>query len=578
MIPGIQKPLDQQTDFDRQMFAGSDRPGMSALSGFGAAFSRGTNLTQAAYSGLQYLNRGNGDQITPEEAKESYGIEINEPVSSNYAEYLYSKQQKAAENDFILGQINPDSFGSTAFPLLGGLAKGLVDPVGIISGTILTRAAVGGAVMALGRSSAMSQSIINTAKMNTIGESVKMGFAQGALESVYSLPAIYWEEKEILGQELTKEQVVMDVFTNLAGNALFNSVGFGVGRMIKRNGDKATAEMYQNGLNQAMNDKVPDMRHHQKALDAETFRVKPTDPEPNFTPLTPGTLAQTKFYAVAKGAEVTPQTVRNFDTPLGDSIMITDNQTYATNNATSTLVKDPANVVEVNVSELNTLDLDQPLPREVESIVRDILTERGTESSLLARTLGDPESPSSGITLFERLNRLEDVVDGFRVEQVNQRLSEMGYDGYKHTGGSRVDGELDTKTAHNVISVFNKDKMTVGQSFEPKVNPGEKVDVTPEFEAQKAYLDSADSEFMADVEFNAEMSTVPDAPIDMAQIEARIQQIIRDTEIVETIESSPLREQFKGDVEQIRNLAMAKERSGELYNAAEFCLRQGGSV
>jgi hypothetical protein len=258
--------------------------------------------------------------------------------------------------------------------------------------------------------------------------------------------------------------------------------------------------------------------------------------------------------------------------------MITDNQTYATNNATSTLVKDPANVVEVNVSELNTLDLDQPLPREVESIVRDILTERGTESSLLARTLGDPESPSSGITLFERLNRLEDVVDGFRVEQVNQRLSEMGYDGYKHTGGSRVDGELDTKTAHNVISVFNKDKMTVGQSFEPKVNPGEKVDVTPEFEAQKAYLDSADSEFMADVEFNAEMSTVPDAPIDMAQIEARIQQIIRDTEIVETIESSPLREQFKGDVEQIRNLAMAKERSGELYNAAEFCLRQGGSV
>ena len=562
MVGNVYKKELHQSRRERELLANDFTPSFSPGAGFTAGFESASNLTQALGSGIRYLNRKSGPQLSPEQVKEKHGLDVEESVSESYAEYLASERDNQEKQDFILSNIDPNQRGSTAFPLLGGLTKGLLDPVGLVAGGGTLKAA-----SALGRM-AFGAKALTAAKQASILRSLKVGAAEGVLESIYSTPALLWEQREIQGREYSPQEVVMDIAANVVGNSLFNVAGKALGRMTGRYGTKASREIFDNNMNQAVNGVVPNSKFQEAALAKDTFVLREGDAPIDYKPLPTGTK---RLYAVSKTGAIDPKSVRTFDDTYGDTIMLTDTPQYAKNTANSDLVKDPANMIEIDLEEANLLNLDEVLPDDIRLEIDTYLQNKGIEKDALSDLLGDPETLPSGVVQLKALQALEG--EGVDLNEINQIIQSKGFDGYHNVSGHAKEGVITKGTEHNVVNLFAPDKVKVRNSYKGVPDPRRAPDVSEEFEAQRAYDTDPRNKVGADIETIDLMEGISKDPIDETEVLSAVEQTMRDAaERVKTIETLDIDPRIKKDIMADLEVKVNKENINDILAASDACV------
>lgn len=570
----------RQTQADQQFLANQFELNLNPFRyGLIAGFRRARNLTTATMSGIAALSQQQGPTISPEQAQEEYGLEdIDGPISREYAEYLRQRRQHALRQEFIMQNLDPNQFGSSLFPILGGLAKGFADPVGLASGVAVLQA---GRVLftagaALG--SARSAKVLNAMRIRTMGDAVRVGAAQGLIESTYSLPAIYMEESRILNQEITREQALVDVFANIAGGAILNAGGFALSRAVQsRFGRKGLETVHETGLNQAEAGLRPDTYHVINGLNRNIFQRGETALTP-YQKISPPAIRGNKFYMATRQptTPMDPAGNVNFGLDLGTRVMLTDNPVFARNAVTGEFSEVEGRAFMGSVVKDRFIDLDKPLTPDQVATIQRVLKRSGFKQKELD-TLMAPDL--TGHRIMEVMSFLDDAAGNRVVHAINAQFRDQGLGGYLYTSGARGrDGGINPDSRHNALHLFDEDDFMIEGDIGVGPTIPNRPDVSGDVQSQIAYQLSEDAPLLADPEFNSTMREVaPSEPMTReayaAILRQRLSEAAREEDIVARAERFRDVKEVQDGLEKVRNARQAAENSEEISRAAEFCVR-----
>lgn len=514
--------------------------------------------------------------VSPEYAKENYGVTINEPVKENIVSYRAVVEKRRRDHAEMMTAIDAGSaFGIKDPAVL--LAAGFTDPANVIlfqTGSFIAGAVASSGVLGARVASVASKLANPTTALGKIGA----GATIEALETLAIEIPLRVTKANQFGEDYTFGDAATDLGFGIAGGAAFGAARAGFGG-LKERFSKTESQAFDNlGKDQTTSNRVPDY----KKIDyfGESNKEGPKDTYV-YTPIKAANTEGTTFYASFRGDDVV-----NVDSniPLGRSygrgLVLTDSKDFARANASKNIDLSRGKIAEIDLNDPLLYDLTQPVTPEIKQELEKALSPF-LDSDEIADTLNSPNTK-------EILDQIEGVAfaknSGEIQEAVNQVFKDQGFNGYlyENVSGNNKSNSLFLFDPDNISKMEVSDvpnpkvqgdvpnKRTDNQSLatksliDHKLDPKNAIDYDPEFEDIKA------TPLIIDVE--------TELPKDILDVELEAKEGfdaagLEDIE-VETASSKALKKNAD-DLKKFEENNIKPEQAPEVGKSLFFCNKQG---
>ena len=535
--------------------------------GFTAQFLN-PNMTGALLDKAKMYMLGNSDskKLSPEEIKNQFGFDTDETLNYEQANLIRNRRNREAEYNQIMGNIDPYAFGNRALPVMGALANGIMDPVAIGVGLVFDKGITAGGAM-----------LANIAKVKTSfsalsrGTQVGLGVARGStagLAEGYLDDFVMKNHAKQVGLQYSDTDSFLNITLSTVAGGVLDGLATGLSSVKSRANRMAQESMagFENG-------KSPKVDYISNLYDKDRYQRSnrgQVDTPSNFQP-------EDGVYYAAHSANTNKldySTQRTFETPIGGKgLFIVNNKDFAFNEATSSIEGNAGQLLTINTKELDLLDMDAPLPPNIEEALKVRFKELDIDVPLDG-TLGDVLSDIKTMGDTTGQAQFKDIAD-----KVNEILAEVtGVDGYsfrvKDSKGKGV-GPNSNRGAF----LFNQDKLSVSELEEVNSKlANQRTTVDKEVKQAADYYQSKESDLFYDKEQNDDfisqdpLPRIPDVKEEISKAEVEIQTLMEeDLAFLDTLEDSKVKKEVKAIREKLQ--ARPQDLVERAAKAAAVCVR-----
>jgi hypothetical protein len=485
------------------------------------------------------------EKLTPEQIKQKYGLDTDESLNESQISLLQQRDQRERSLQNVLSNIDPYGFGRQAYPIVGGLINGLVDPLALATGMVVDKGLT--SLASMGRIAKVTSSLINSPAKN-IAAGVTRGVVSGAAEA-YLDDYVARSHAQQFGLEYTKADSFLNIGLSITAGGILGGLGAGLDNVQSRKFRQA-----QESINAFESGRQP-KDFYVQAYDRDRFG-RYDNGTTDTPPVNPKGPTEGVFYGahVSNDGNFNFDTQRNFNTKLGQGVVFTNNRDFAFNEATSSIDGNGGQIVEINAENLNLLNIDEPMPDYVREIVRKNLEDNKIKGPDVDELLKEGRSTK------EVLNFLNDVSESDTkysdlVNNVNSQIKDAeGLDGYsfRHTDseGNFVGGDED-----GAMFLFDPERVTArGVEEVDSRHSGFRTGVEGEAQQMVDYYQSRESHLFYDVDEDEAFEALSPMP--------EIRDPVQDIPVIQQ-EIAEVNEEFTRTQQLVDNLAEALDDLSE---------------
>jgi len=470
---------------------------------------------------------------------------FNEPMSQVQAEIISERNQERQRLNFLAGS-GPQGFGNDALRFGAAMARHSIDPTDAILGL-----GVGKLLSLAVRGSKLAAAFGKTA---TRGQRLAVDIGEGVAGNVAAEPFVYYSNRRD-HQEYTAEQSFVNAVSGAVGfAALKHGVGKGID-ILKRMGPESYAAHLRAAGSHAVEGKRIDVDSFVNTKAVELggdgvgyTHVKKGDVELSSAPVYIGSKINTNNIDLVETSPLSKYT--------GDGIYITDNKQVANNVASSSFEGGSGGVLEVNLKDVKTVDLDIAPDVELRARIQE-----ATEIEM-----------KDGQTLGQYIDDIRGEDDGARLTALNEALQSQGVDGYRWTGDNF---EGVSHAANNQMMLFNKDKLEVGSRESGKISEVSRLSdekLTAKSDEVNSY--KSDNQYEPEFERAFDENLQQRFPEDDAKsLESEIDSWIEEAE--ELNRQGGLDAESRAELDSLRAEQVSLQTRDEMSKAAAVCFSGG---
>lgn len=473
--PGFDQYMDQEA-----VVSGSEATGAA----FDLAMEDTGVMLWARNRALGELESSGVKRISADEANKRYPgmpTPFREDVNPFVAQHLYDRHQERMELQRKV-QLGPSDNWSKTKQFGAGLLAHLMDPlefgvgqvVGLGVGGLIARGSFGTAAQTAAQSARAGTAGFATRAALEVAESGAGNLVENVIQEGATAPTVIREGGQydpVVGMQ----NVAISTFggtlgisgAKLAVKGLFGG-GARLWRALRDTSPEADLAVMRTATSQMAQDIRPNVEPIVNALAKETdvnAQMHPGKFSYNYEPLTPRSGGK-DFYVVTRG-EFGSERVAVGDRYLG-GIQATDNSGIANASAARAMGDADSAVWKVRAGELNTLDLNAPIPENARGSFEGVLNEIG-EKVDFENTSGKDILDSIMVAIDEG------DLDASKLENITQGLKDQGFNSWVHDGSRRLGYQHEP---HNVLEVFDDSVMEPQGRFSP--DPQVRADPTQE--------------------------------------------------------------------------------------------------
>jgi hypothetical protein len=516
-------------------------------------------------------------KLSPQQAKDKFGINIDREVSAGEAQFIADKDLEEQQRQAVLSRINPYGLFGSYSKSIAQFAGAMTDPTMLVTGA-LVRGGVWGVQALHAANIIKAGKAVRMAGFLAQG-GVKAAFARGALEgtleSVALMPMIKYKENQ-LGREYDWGNLLFDASANILGSSIGEGVFSALGHAFRRGRTKRFANHLDLAEDFSAKGKVYtphdlEMAYKYDMMEHRKYQARPRD----FTYIAAGEVKGNTFFAsTKKGAtDLSLANTNVVDVSFGKGMILTDNPNLAHNAAARNLDLSSGQVLQIKIGDSKFLDIDLPLPEKMRTGLQDILSKR------FGKKFSDEVMGEMSIKkMLKKVDREANAWFDFDSQDaVNNYFKEQGFDGYRFTGGDDI--ELGNGPyQHNSLFLFDPDpkKMTLETMEEANLYNNE---FTPNKTVEE-HLKNIETDFASkksDLTYNPDFD---EADIPMLKEDYRVADFTEDlNNLTEEINYLATAEDIsalsKQEIDAIKEKTKTRspEKIREITKAADHCVR-----
>lgn len=477
-MPSFNAPIEQPP------LAESQTPNYSIGERWDAALKLGNMDTAAELFGFKYIDKmfGNSDpmeymqkndpigELSPEELNKRFPemeIPFDKPTSFLVANELHERAKEKRKLEKIVSDNGAIEQGFFSMSTLGTLAQHATDPFEA-GADLLMGLATGGAGLLLRKTAAP------TSKAMAIGNALKANtFTKSAIEGVGAntlIEAKIYQEKASVREEYSMQDAFLSV---AAGGLAFPAVAFGGAKLADKiaSTDKLFGISARSAYSQVLNGKrialdtisnmVDKLRHGASNGDTPNFRSNFVHKNFNEIDLK----VEPLFIARVKASnDLSLGEQLHFGVDNGkNGFHVTTNPNLAHNFAAE-LADTTGDVLEVNVSKSNFLDLDSAIEPDVSAAILNKIDDSNIQD--IIRNSDNMNDALASIKEYAGTNNGD--IDKV-LSDIHTSIKEMGYDGTRTSSG----GNSHDLFIYDPENISAKQKHAVNKKEVPKFSQDE---------------------------------------------------------------------------------------------------------
>jgi len=299
----------------------------------------------------------------------------------------------------------------------------------LLLGAGIARVAVAGASLFQGSKAA--QKLISAYQSSrTLGTALKAGAIQGAVESIVATPAMLYDQKTTFDYDPTAEDAVLDVATNIIGGSVFEGLGYGFGKFLKKFSSKQQEDLVGAALTLGHEGKKFDYEQLQRTYIKDTLLPRDGESVGIGSKYIVGGFDNGEFYASfnTKVPKITDLSTNNvIDYSYGDGLILTDNPSFASRAAAKAYTGEEGSTVKVKINTESLVDTTFPPAPEVAEAIENTLAKYFSKNEI-------KQIVTEGATL----RKILDNIDRYQItetrdidfqNEVNTQIASLGFEG-----------------------------------------------------------------------------------------------------------------------------------------------------
>ena len=429
-------------------------PAVTPWAAGAAAFQSTPNITSWVGQKISEFSVGE-DDLSVDEISKQYEIDVDEPMTPTAAASVKAERRRVDDLRFWMGQADQARFGSTLFPVIGGLAKGFLDPVALVGAWGLQGLAGAVGVMSMAQKTAGGLRSFNSGMLNTI----KLGFANQTWKTVGASALLEGAAydgivmRDYYENTLGEEYSMGDIAIGLMGNMIGNFAMFQLGRSTHVMNAKQVQKEVWNIVSQGEYGKHINPNFVRDEYLRNIWTKRTPEELPIAKRSTNAIMKEGKVYGSMKGgtAAVHRKNYHQLGPAYGEGVVFSADPDIARNASYNDLNPSDGTTVELRLnSSTKLMDIDVPITDidGVKASLKDMFTYLSSEEKAAINSV----FKNNG-TMKELLDVIEETSRARGIDfttDFTRYFSDRGYSGIKYNTGDTVG----RGTSTDLIQVF----------------------------------------------------------------------------------------------------------------------------